>query len=118
MCANCETVYTNRGTKCVPTVELQCVPTGEWCIPTGVLSANQLWNFNVYKQRNGVYQQGYYVCTICGTSMCANRGIVLTKGGTYARNHCGTSITANGELAFNNRGSCVKINKIYEKDFN
>ncbi|KAH3813128.1 hypothetical protein DPMN_141578 [Dreissena polymorpha] len=74
MCANWGTVYTNRGTKCVPTMELQCVPTGEWCIPTGELSAFQLWHFNVFQLGNGVYQQGYYVRT--------NRGIVFTKRGT------------------------------------
>ncbi|KAH3779870.1 hypothetical protein DPMN_012729 [Dreissena polymorpha] len=56
MCANWGTVYTNRGTKCVPTVELQCVPTGE-------LSAFQLWHFNVFQLGNGVYQQGCYVRT-------------------------------------------------------
>ncbi|KAH3710773.1 hypothetical protein DPMN_070268 [Dreissena polymorpha] len=82
MCANWGTVYTNRGTKCVPNMELQCVPTGEWCIPTGELSAFQLWHFNVFQLGYGVYQQGYYVRTNRGTLMCANRGIVLTKRGT------------------------------------
>ncbi|KAH3753306.1 hypothetical protein DPMN_187941 [Dreissena polymorpha] len=43
---------------CVPNEELRCVPTGERCIPTEVLSAYQLWTFNVYQQGNGVYQQG------------------------------------------------------------
>ncbi|KAH3817727.1 hypothetical protein DPMN_119282 [Dreissena polymorpha] len=76
MCANWGTVYTNRGTKCVPTVELQCVPTGELCIPAGELSAAQLWHFNVFQLGNGVYQQGYYVRTNRGTLMCANRRIV------------------------------------------
>ncbi|KAH3774298.1 hypothetical protein DPMN_175676 [Dreissena polymorpha] len=56
MCANWGTVYTNRGTKGVPTVERQCVPTGEWCIPTGELSAFQLWHFNVFQLGNDVYQ--------------------------------------------------------------
>ncbi|KAH3727354.1 hypothetical protein DPMN_053288 [Dreissena polymorpha] len=39
MCANWGMLYTNRGTKCLPLLDLQIVPTGALFLPTEELSA-------------------------------------------------------------------------------